>query len=266
MSLYGFDDESEKTEENNVTEAEVNEVTGVNELTPETEETAVSVDCVDYSSGDVPTEDIEQKEKRRRKFEKKALKITKDVISFMLIVVLAFVAAIFINIYIIRTSNISGTSMYPTMQHGQTVLISRVPYMVSEPEKGDVIVFDSSKKARTFLRDIGEALRDNTLTRIFMDKKSPVEEETFYIKRIVGVAGDEITVKDYTMYLNGVPIEDKGYSINDDGTAYYPYEGMSWKVEEGYVFVMGDNRINSKDSRIMGTIPIDCIMGKVVKE
>ena len=68
------------------------------------------------------------------------------------------------------------------------------------------------------------------------------------------------------MYINGVPIEDKGYSINDDGTAYYPYEGMSWKVEEGYVFVMGDNRINSKDSRIMGTIPIDCIMGKVVKE
>ena len=90
--------------------------------------------------------------------------------------------------------------------------------------------------------------------------------EKFFIKRVVGIAGDVISVKDLVMYINGKPLTAKDYSIYADINAYRSCEDKTWTVKEGYVFVLGDNRNNSKDSRIIGLVPIDCIMGKVVKE
>jgi len=258
MGLYEFEENTEAVETESAFSGD--EIAEIIEESSESSDEEMYVE--DGPAFDDDSKDL--KKKKRRK--KKAIAVVKEVVSFVVIILAAFVVAILINIYVIRTSNISGTSMYPTLQHGQRVLISRLPYVFSEPEHGDIIVFDASKEKRTFIRDVSEALRDNAVTKLFVKEQTPVDEEEFYIKRIVGVAGDVITVKDYVMYINGKPIENKGYSINDDGTAYYTYEGMSWTVEDGYVFVMGDNRINSKDSRMIGCVPIDCIMGKVVKQ
>lgn len=210
-------------------------------------------------------ESLKEKRKKRRR-KKKVKSFVSEVRSFIIIILAAFVVALLINVYLIRSSDVIGTSMYPTLQNGQTVLISRAPYFFSEPERGDIIVFDAKKQERTFWVDMKFSLRNNVITQMFADDQPVLEEGEFYIKRVIGVAGDVITVKDYVMYINGVPLENKGYTINDDGTAYYSYEGMSWTVTEGHIFVMGDNRINSKDSRMMGLIPTNSIMGKVVKQ
>lgn len=250
--------------------AEVSEqtVTDDSELPAESESDAVS-DVVSEQDIDEKEEQFKEslKEKRKKRRRKKKVKsFVSEVRSFIIIIVIAFIAALLINVYLIRSSDVVGTSMYPTLQSGQTVLISRAPYFFSEPERGDIIVFDAKKQERTFWVDMKFSLRNNVITQMFTDEQPMLEEGEFYIKRVIGVAGDVITVKDYKMYINGVPLEDKGYKINDDGTAYYAYEGMSWTVTEGNLFVMGDNRINSKDSRMMGLIPTNSIMGKVVKQ
>ncbi|MBQ8164928.1 MAG: signal peptidase I [Clostridia bacterium] len=262
MGLYDYDENSDIFEGNEtaaLTEEKPDDAEEISEVT-ETAEEIEEVSVIDDTS---LAQDPGKKKKRKKK---KAKAILKEVLSFVVIIFLAFIIAVLINIYVIRTSHVIGPSMNPTLESGQNVLISRLPYLFDEPRSGDIVVFDSSKSERTFILDVKEALRDNAITRLFVETPVYNTEEQFYIKRVIGVAGDVITVKDGVMYLNNEPLKNDGYSINDDGTAYFAYEGQTWTVEEGYVFVMGDNRINSKDSRKIGCIPVNCIMGKVIKE
>ena len=96
------------------------------------------------------------------------------------------------------------------------------------------------------------------------EKKSEVIGR-YYIKRIVAVEGDTVSIKDNQVYLNG-EVLDEPY-LSDDITADYRlHNGMTWTVGKGQVFVMGDNRayLMSKDSRDIGCVPMGCILGKVV--
>ncbi|MBO5417078.1 MAG: signal peptidase I [Clostridia bacterium] len=206
------------------------------------------------------------KAERGKSKEETTMFFAREILSWVIIVFSAFFLAIVINMYILRVSNVVGKSMCNTYQGGERVVLSKLPYIFGEPQRGDIIIFDSSLEEKNFFEGFAESCSSNMLTQMFMDeeKKSEVIAR-YYIKRIVAVEGDTISIKDNQVYLNG-ELLDETY-LSDDITADYRlYEGMSWTVGKDEVFVMGDNRayLMSRDSRDIGCVPVGCILGKVI--
>lgn len=135
-------------------------------------------------------------------------------------------------LYFVQISKVYGTSMLPTYHEGNIVLVDKVFYKYSEPKRNDIVV---------------------------VDYKDANMKETFIIKRVVGIGGDHIEIKDNELYLNGELLEEdyiNGAMINS--------EDMLVDVPEGKVFVMGDNRNNSLDSRKLGYFDFDeDVIGRV---
>ena len=189
----------------------------------------------------------------------------REVCVWALMLVAAFFIAVLFNMYVIRLSNVVGNSMNHTLHNGDKVKLSQMPYIFGEPERGDIVIFDSTKEDKNFFGDFEEACRFNMITQLFMSEKEK-EDITgkYYIKRIIGIEGDTISIKENQVYLNGELLEEP-YLSDEISANYSLHEGMSWTVGEGEVFVMGDNRgfLMSKDSRDIGCVPIGCILGKV---
>jgi signal peptidase I len=123
---------------------------------------------------------------------------------------------------------IDGSSMEPNLHHGEFVIVSKINYRLGEPERGDVVVFD-------FPRNITEE----------------------YIKRIIGLPGDEVKIEDGKVYINDV-----FWSEPYVETAAR-YEG-EWVVPEDSLFVLGDNRNNSSDSHNWGMVPLENVIGEAL--
>ena len=135
-------------------------------------------------------------------------------------------------LYFVQISRVYGTSMVPTFHEGNIVLVDKVFYKRGEPERNDIVVVD--------YRDANQ-------------------NETFIIKRVVAVGGDYLEIKDNQVYLNGELLQED--YINGTMTNN---EDMSIDIPEGKVFVMGDNRNNSLDSRRLGYFDFeDDVIGKV---
>lgn len=193
----------------------------------------------------------------------------RETVSWILVLVVAFVVAILINMYVIRMSNVVGDSMQQTYLNGDRVFLSKLPYVFGEPERGDVIVFDHTKEVKNFSQNFRESVRFNLLTQMFMkDKQLADLQHKYYIKRVIGVEGDVISVREGELYLNGEKIGDEPYTNHEDPMGppnYSKWEGKEWTVGKGELFVMGDNRNHSTDSREIGIIPLGCVLGKVLK-
>lgn len=121
---------------------------------------------------------------------------------------------------------VRGSSMEPTLQDGQYLVISKLTYWIHPPERGDIIVFQPPK--------------------------NPNED---YIKRIVGKPGEQIEIRRGQILADGILLEEP-YIINPSS-----YSG-SWKLGEAEYFVLGDNRSNSSDSHTWGVLPEENIVGK----
>ncbi len=141
---------------------------------------------------------------------------------------LAVVLFVIINSLTARV-RVDGPSMEPSYYHNNRVVVLKVAYLFGDIQRGDVIVFPA-----------------------------PPNPEEDYIKRVIGLPGDEVMVADGKVYVNGQAL-DEPY-INAP-----PINSMrAVNVPEGMVFVMGDNRNVSSDSRSWGPLPIDDIIGKAV--
>lgn len=185
-------------------------------------------------------------------------RITKKILSWMFTIAFAFVLALLINMYVLRPSKVSGDSMVPTLVDNETVYISRLPYVFGDIEFGDIVVIDSNiKEERTFMKSVAETLKYNLLTKDLID----YEVDVFWIKRVIGVEGDVIEFKDNSIYRNGQKLKEDYIYTQDVFT--YP-NGVTVTVEKGYVYVMGDNRNVSRDSRHEGLIPVTHVVGKLV--
>ncbi|MGG3509367.1 MULTISPECIES: signal peptidase I [Paenibacillus] len=148
-------------------------------------------------------------------------------------IAIAFVIMVLLNMFVFNLSMVKGESMQPTLVASERLFINKVVYRFSAPSHGDVIV----------LKDPSDG----------PDKKE------FLVKRVVGVPGDTIEVKDQKLYVNGVA-KQEGYTdvpIEDPG-----FEPIV--LEEGRYFVMGDNRHlgKSKDSRMFGSVKESDIVGR----
>lgn len=123
---------------------------------------------------------------------------------------------------------VDGFSMIPTLDDGEFVLVNRLAYNLGPVERGDIIVFHF-----------------------------PVDPHQELIKRVIGLPGDRIIIRDRQVSVNG-------QAINEPYIAKAPDYNGEWLVPEDYLFVLGDNRNDSSDSHSWGMLPIQNVVGKAV--
>jgi signal peptidase I len=177
-----------------------------------------------------------------------------SLIELPLIVAVAILMALAIQALLIKPFRIPTGSMLPTLEEEQRVLVDRVSFRFSEPETGDVVVFHpplGSEQGRPcgVQRPLDQPCAEPT------DEPS----DTNYIKRVVGVPGDELSVIDGLVYINGQPLDEPYVKPNQTcGICNLPKEIT---IPPGHFFMMGDNRGASADSREWGPVPEEWIVG-----
>jgi signal peptidase I len=175
------------------------------------------------------------------------------------LLVIAFAIALLIKTFLLQAFYIPSASMEPTLLVGDRVLVEKVSYRFGEPQRGDVVVFEKDLRLvgtpggvgqeRSPLGRIGDAVRG-----LF---GFPTGGEQDFIKRVIAVGGDTIEGRSGIVFLNGEALAEpylpEGTQTSDFGPTTVP---------EGMIFVMGDNRGNSDDSRNFGPVPVDTVVGK----
>lgn len=144
-------------------------------------------------------------------------------------IVLALIIFVLIR-QVVQNYRIESTSMLPNFVEGQFILVNKLAFNFGAPERGDVIVFHN-----------------------------PLEPQEDYIKRVIGLPGDTIAIQNQQVLINGEPLEET--FPHEQIAAYAPQFGPV-VVDPDHLFVMGDNRNNSKDSREFGALDEDLIVGK----
>lgn len=150
---------------------------------------------------------------------------------------IAFMGSILIVIYLFIAAphQVKGISMEPTFHSSDLILTSKIAYKMGPPQRGDVIVL-----------------------------KSPKNPDIDYIKRIIGLPGDKIKIEDGEVYINEILIKEDYISAKTViFVGGFSRNGVEATVPSAQLFVMGDNRPRSSDSREFGFIDINSIIGKV---
>ncbi len=144
---------------------------------------------------------------------------------------IAIVLALFIIFFVAQSFLVQGSSMEPSLHDGERLLVDKVTYRFREPRRGEVVVFAYPKDPR---------------------RK--------FIKRIIGLPGDVVEIRNRQLFVNGEPVEE-GYIR---GPMYQPFG--PYTVPEGAVWVLGDNRNNSEDSRFadVGPVPFERLVGRAL--
>ncbi len=147
-----------------------------------------------------------------------------DIIETLVLAVVLFLG---INAISARV-RVDGFSMRPTLEDGEFVLVNKMSYRFGEVSRGDIIVFHF-----------------------------PLNPEEELIKRVIGLPGDQIRAQDGLVYVNG-------QLLNEPYIYQAPLYSGEWMVSEGQIFVLGDNRNNSNDSKDWGLLPAGNVVGKAV--
>lgn len=176
---------------------------------------------------------------RKKSYKKKSF--AQELVSTFLYIIVITGIFVAIRTFLFAPVSVEGDSMNPTLGHEDRLLLNKV----SSIDRFDIVVFPA-----------------------------PEDPDKQYIKRVIGIPGDEISYRDQVLYLNGRPVEEAYVDLSqesDEVAAYYNsdfslqtlevVEGVE-RVPEGSYFVMGDNRVNSKDSRSFGFIDIDSVIGE----
>ncbi|CAA9410334.1 MAG: Signal peptidase I [uncultured Rubrobacteraceae bacterium] len=150
--------------------------------------------------------------------------------EYAVILLVAFVLVFgFLRPFVVKTYWIPSESMVPTLEVGDRLFVNKLIYRFTEPERGDIVVLDG------------------------------LETDDELIKRVVAVSGDRVRVRNGVLRVNG-DFPEEPYTVPivfGDGSDFGPT-----KLSEGEVFVMGDNRGNSRDSRFFGPVPVENIEGE----
>ena len=156
----------------------------------------------------------------------------RNIIEWVAIVAGALAVALVVKTFLIQAFFIPSLSMFPTLDKGDRVLVNKLSYDLHDVNRGDMVVFD---------RPAG----------------SPESDIKDLIKRVVGLAGETIEARDGVVYIDGDRLDEP---YLEDGVRT---ENLSpTEIPEGHVFVMGDNRSGSADSRVFGPIDEDTIVGR----
>ena len=195
------------------------------------------------------------------KKEKGPKSIGREIFEWVYTIIIAVAIAFLIKGFLFDIVKVDGSSMFPTLVNNDRLIVTKLGY---EPKQGDIIILDSTYVKRNeyysaLESSTGEKL--NTLDKTLKYFSLPSQlKKRYYVKRIVAMPGQTVDLKNGKVYIDGEMLDENyGYTQSIDMSVHYPVT-----VEEGKVFVMGDNREHSKDSRSsdLGQVPFDAILGK----
>lgn len=181
--------------------------------------------------------------------------VIKEIASWTGYILSAIVIGLAINTFVFQPTQIVGCSMESTFFENDKIMVNKLIHTLrSEPDYGDIVIIDSRvNRNRTFKDDLTDSLKYNAITSMFTKEK----QDILWIKRVIGKSGDTLEYIDGILYRNGEAVQE---DYIKEPMQYFP-EGKV-VVPEGKIFVMGDNRNASLDSRIIGSIPLDHVIGK----
>ncbi len=184
------------------------------------------------------------------------MKLLKEIADWAYSLAIALVLAIVINAFVFQPTRVVGSSMEPNLHNNDYVFVSKLSHtFVGTPDYNDIVIIDS----RVFReRSVKDDLADPVSTYLSVVKLADVDNH-IWIKRIIGKPGDTIEIKDGHVYRNGTAL-DEPY-IKESMRPAAPKKVI---VPPSQVYVMGDNRNNSSDSRYIGPVPVSHVLGKVV--
>lgn len=194
----------------------------------------------------------------------------KDIIEWIACILIALILALLIRYFVGTPTIVKQPSMYPTLKQNQRLILNRLVRTFNEtPERGDIITFEAPSMKHVFLEDYDSnnvtARYENEPTGWFGKFVYHFLEigKDSYIKRVIGLPGDHVQIKDGKVFINGSEL-DEPY-LQDNVTTEMINGGLfsDVVVPDNCVFVMGDNRFQSTDSREFGCIPLEKIEGKV---
>jgi len=185
------------------------------------------------------------------------MKLFKEILSWTITIAVAVVIALLIDLFLFQPHKVVGDSMYPTLNSGQLGIMSKINHTFGiVPKYGDIVIIDSRVAHKhTILDDLNDSLKYNVISSLIFKNTNT----TYWIKRVIGKAGDVLEFKKGRMFRNGKALYET-----------YIYEPMNpdstfkkATVPKDCVFVMGDNRNNSTDSRIIGSVPLSNVIGSL---
>ena len=193
----------------------------------------------------------------------------KNILEWIYCIVIAVVIAILIKYFVGTPTIVKQTSMWPTLEQNDRLILNRLPRTFGEmPERGDIITFEAPSNNATGLTaeeiDNPIAKYDNEPTTWWGKFTYHVLEigKESYIKRVIALPGEHVEIKDGKVYIKGEEL-DEPY-LTDDVITEPTGVLNDFIVPENTVFAMGDNREGSKDCRAFGCIPLERIESKVV--
>ncbi|MCI5621661.1 MAG: signal peptidase I [Lachnospiraceae bacterium] len=172
-------------------------------------------------------------EKQPEEKDAKTISAMKEVFSWISVIALAILFSLFLNRVILINAEVPTGSMENTIMPGDKLIGSRLAYLRKNPQRGEIVVF-----------------------------KYPDDEAQIYVKRVIGLPGETVTIEDGKVYINGVELKED-YLKEEWTISTGPY---TFEVPEGCYLMMGDNRNNSWDARFWSNsyVSKDKILGKAL--
>ena len=182
-----------------------------------------------------------------------------SLVELVTIVAVALGLALGIQAFLVKPFRIPSESMVPTLEVGQRVLVDRVSFRFSDPDRGDVVVFKPPAGAEAAGSGFGACGQDPHPRDQACARPTPEDADANFIKRVVAVPGDRLRVLDGRAYVNG-QLQSEPFARPDSEC---PICNLPREIEipPDHFFMMGDNRGQSADSREWGPVPKEWIIG-----
>lgn len=181
-----------------------------------------------------------------------ASRLVRLVVEIVVIVVAALALSFIVRAFLVETYEVPSGSMQNTIQIGDRILAEKISYYFGDPQKGDIV---------TFVSPIQEDESVGTETILSGNQE-------IFVKRVIATEGDTVDIRNGSVYVNGELLEE---DYIEDGNETFTFTSTYHDVEieypytvpEGELWVMGDNRENSRDSRYFGSIEVSSVTGRV---
>lgn len=197
--------------------------------------------------------------------DEKKMKI-KEILEWVYCIVIAVALALIVRYFIGTPTIVQQSSMYPTLKEGQRLILNRtIRISHAMPKRGDIVTFEAPSTRYLSVAQVDKPIAEynHNINNIFSKFRYYILElgKNSYIKRVIGLPGEHVKIENGKVYINGEELKEDYLqsTVKTESTGAF----SDLIVPEGCIFVMGDNRPGSDDSRKFGCVPLEKLEGIV---